>query len=257
MIIMNCSAAAAQYLYGKYKKGLDEGFFEPVSEVCDTVAGRQESNADGSLLQWVVHAVKVGRATCLIAMELNTRWVHVIHRVRKGDVNGFVERLNERLVNGIEWVGTDLSLITPEEMTRSIDRYFECHRELRFYQQTDRSVMTHIAQVSAEYRYVYQSVGSFPDDEETALEFDLRLNDTLRSRKGDSEYWKASEKMLEYWLVTFAGRSNAAMTEALNAIRDANIAFVRSLMDRTPVEHVGQQYHNVTDLAVFRKKRQH
>ncbi|HBR3928159.1 TPA: hypothetical protein L9T63_004136 [Klebsiella pneumoniae] len=93
--------------------------------------------------------------------------------------------------------------------------------------------------------------------EETELEFDLRLNDTLRSRKGDSEYWKASEKMLEYWLVAFAGRRNVEMTEALNAIRDSKMAFVMSLMERPPSEHVGQQYYNVTDLAVFRKKRQH
>lgn len=252
-MVINCSSAAALHLYGKYKKGLDEGFFEPSSRVSDTVAGRQESHSDGSLFQWVVHAVKIGRATCLIAMELNTRWVHVIHRVHKGDVNGFVERLNARLVNGIEWLGSDFSLITPEEMTRAIDRYFELHRELRFYQQTDRSVMTHIAQVSAEYRYVYQCVGEFPGDEETALEFDLRLNDSLRSRKGEPEYWKVSEKMLEYWLVTCAGRSEAETTRALNTIRDAGKTFIMSMMGHIPTEHPGQQHHNVTDLAAFTK----
>jgi len=255
---MNCAKPTQDYIshFPRYK-GRDEGFFEPASQVYDTVSGRQESNADGTVLQWVVHAVKIGRATSLIAMEVNTRWVHVIHRVRKGDVNGFVERLNERLVNGVEWLGTDLSLITQEEMTCAIDRYVELHQELRFYHQTDRSVMTHIAQVSAEYRYVYQSVGAFPDDEETALEFDLRLNDTLRSRKGDSAYRKASEKMLEYWLVTYGGRSQGETILALNTVRDAERALMMSTMDFIPVEHTGQQHHNVTDLAVLRKKRQH
>lgn len=86
------------------------------------------------------------------------------------------------------------SLMTPEEMMRSINRYFELYREQRFYQQTERSVMTHIAQVSAKYHYVYQCVGDFPDDEETALEFNLRLNDILRSRKDELNTGKPAKK---------------------------------------------------------------
>ena len=257
MMVINCSAAAAAHLYGKYKKNTDEGFFEPSSSVGETVTKRQERLDGRGVIQWIVHAVKIGRATCLIAMELNTRWVHVIHQVRKGDVNDFVARLNERLVNGVEWLCADFSLMTAEEMTCSIDRYFELHQELHFYQQTDRSVMTHIAQVSAEYRYIYQCVGAFPDDEETALEFDLRLNDTLRSRKDEPGYWKASEKMLQHWLVACAGRSGAETANALNAVRDAKMAFIMDMMEHLPVESGAESQHNVIDLAAFRKKGLH
>lgn len=73
MIIINCSAAAAQHLYGKYKER-DEGFFEPASSVHGTIAERQEKLTSESVIQWVVHAVKIGHATCLIAMGFNTRW---------------------------------------------------------------------------------------------------------------------------------------------------------------------------------------
>lgn len=72
-MVINCSVAAVQHLYGKYKKGLDEGFFEPSSYACDTVSGRQERASGDTLFQWGVHAVKIGRITCQIAMELKTR----------------------------------------------------------------------------------------------------------------------------------------------------------------------------------------
>ncbi len=70
-------------------------------------------------------------------------------------------------------------------------------------------------------RCMRQSGGDFPDDEETALEFDIRLNNVLRSRKDGPEYWEASEKMLEYWLVVCAGESNAEAACSLSTIRHA------------------------------------
>lgn len=116
MMVINCSASAAQHLYKNYKKNQNEGFFESAATVTDTVMQRQ-SHIDGrGGIQWVVQAVKLGRSTNLIAMEVSTRWVHVIHKVPKGDVEGFVTRLNQRLVNGVEWLGQDLSLFTTKQM---------------------------------------------------------------------------------------------------------------------------------------------
>lgn len=196
MMVINCSVAAAVHLYARYKKDQDEGFFEPASSVQETITERQERLALSGAIQWVVHVVKIGRSACLIAMEFTTRWVHVIHQVRKGDVNGFVERLNGRLINGIEWPGADFSLFTTEQMEAAIELYFTQHRDLRFFQQTDRSVITHINQVSARYQDVYHSIGAFPSDEETALEFDLRSNHDWRCRKGEPFDLIVDEKML-------------------------------------------------------------
>lgn len=62
-------------------------------------------------------------------------------------------------------------------MEESISRYFRMNKELRFYPQTDASVMAHISQGAAFYSQVCQDIGTFPDDEETVLEFNLRLNE--------------------------------------------------------------------------------
>ena len=239
MMIINCSIAAATHLCGK-----NEGLFEPLARVTEY--------PNQKAIQWVVHAVKIGRSTCMIAMERNTRWVHVIHKVRKGDVQGFIERLNARLINGIEWSGDGGTLFTKDEMDRSIEYYFEQHRELRFCQQTDRSVMTHIAQVSAEYQMVYRSVGAFPEDEETALEFDLRLNATLRSKKGDTSYWTASERMLEHWFKTYMSFSDRKAQQRVNRLKRRAAVSLLSILSEAvaEVEHRG----NIVHLADFRKK---
>ncbi len=220
MMVINCSSAAALHLYGKYKKGHDEGFFEPAASVRETLIERQERLTPQGIIQWVVHAVKMGRSTSLIAMEFSTRWVHVIHQVRKGDVNSFVERLNGRLINGIEWLGTDFSLFTREQMDAAIDYFFAQHRELRFYQQTDRSTMTHINQVSAIYQDTLHSTGAFPGDEEIALEFDLRLNRDWRCRKGEPFDLQVDEKMLLSWMTQYSGNTYSEAEQALAQIKD-------------------------------------
>lgn len=222
MMVINCSAAAATHLYGKYKKNVDEGFFEPASSVQQTIMERQSDIKNKEIIQWVVHAVKIGRSTCLIAMEYESRWVHVIHQVRKGDVQGFVERLNTRLVNGMEWLGADYSLFTTAAMEKSIDRYFKQHKEIRFYQQTDRSVMAHISQVSYQFQYTYDQVGVFPEDEEMALHFDLRLNDEWRCIKGENDILKAQEKMLLIWLVHYNKLSFVKAMRLIEQVISAN-----------------------------------
>lgn len=222
MMIINCSAAAAVHLYGKYKKGVDEGFFETSCTVDESVMQRQDRLRSQGVMQWVVHAVKMGRSTCLIAMEVDTRWVHVIHQVRKGDIEGFIERLNTRLINGIEWLGADFSLFTAQQM--EVERYFAKHREIRFYQQSDSSVMGHISQVSAEYPYVYHRVGAFPEDEQTALEFDLQLNNNWRCRKGEKYDLKAGEKMLSLWLQSYMGQNAREIQENMSVVQAAQRA---------------------------------
>lgn len=222
MMVINCSTAAATHLYGKYKKNVDEGFFEPASSVQQTIMERQSDVKNKEIIQWVVHAVKIGRSTCLIAMEYQTRWVHVIHQVPKGDVSNFIERLNSRLISGIEWLSEDFSLFSTKDMEKSIDRYFRQHKDVRFYQQTDASVMAHISQVSAEYNYVYSNVGSFPDDEETALDFDLKMNDTLRSSKNNKSYAKPLESMLERWIISYVKMSPSRAAQLMERVQSLN-----------------------------------
>lgn len=252
MMVINCSQAAATHLYGKYRRGRDDVFFAPPPSVPETLDERQQRLEQQGGSQWVVHAIKTGRSTSLIAMEYDTRWAHVIHQVRKGDVRGFIERLYTRLINGIDWLGTDFSLFTAQEWEAAVGYYQAQHRELRFYQQTDRSAMTHINQISALYQDVYYRAGAFPDDEETALEFDLQLNRDWRCRKGETMDRKVDEKMLMHWLTRYAGKTGseaeriqAEMREARRTVRMAGLELLQRL--------TGDDGSNVVAISDFRK----
>ena len=260
MMVINCSAAAAAHLYARYKKDQDEGFFEPASSVQETITERQEKLTPSAAIQWVVHAVKIGRSTCLIAMEFTTRWVHVIHQVRKGDVNGFVERLNSRLINGVEWLGNDFSLFTTDQMEASINRFFTRHRELRFFQQTDRSTITHINQVSMFYQNMYHSIGVFPGDEEIALEFDLRLNHDWRCRKGEPFDLMVDEKMLVLWMTQYIdenGRKAAQMIDRVKHVRREMLKTPGDMSEDTPPFFTGNHENddNVISIEEHLKRR--
>ncbi|MCW1828084.1 hypothetical protein OLZ31_14620 [Enterobacter asburiae] len=249
MIIFHCSAAAAVHLDGN-RRGKDSLF----PTLADEGKPFSTSPAD-NIFRWVVHAVKIGHATCLIAMEVKTRWVHVIHQVRKGDLQGFLARLSTRFINGIEWSEADLSVLTPTEMGAAIDTYLAQHHELRFSRQTDRSVMSHIAQVSSEYRDVWQNVGAFPENEETALSFDLRLNATLRSTRG-SEYWLPVEAMLTQWLNAYATPGQDGISEAISRRRSAIMQ--RRVQDAIENEHhADNSVNKVIDFESFKKKMLH
>jgi len=200
MITINCSLAAAEHLYKGFKKGRDEGFFVPTNgESLEDTQREQEKNQQ-LCLQWVVHAIKLGRSVSLIAMEYQTRYCHVIHQVKKGDVQGFFGRLQERLMNGLQWQGVDYSLFGEAELDKGFDRYFSAHKDIQFMLRSDKSVMAHIAQVNALYSDVYYDNSCYPPNEESALEYDLRLNQDWRNRKGEPYHLQAYEKMLRLWL---------------------------------------------------------
>ncbi|WP_419236357.1 DUF6933 domain-containing protein [Serratia fonticola] len=264
MIIVNCSLAAAEHLYKGFKKGSNEGFFEPATtqSLAETKAEREKANKP--CFQWVVHAIKLGRSTCLIAVEFETRYCHVIHQVKKGNMQDFLSRLQERLMNGLEWQGQDYLLFDSVQMVQGIERYFSLHKNIRFYQRTDRSVISHISQIAAEYSDVYHNNGCFPPDEETALEFDLKLNQTWRTRKGEKYDLHANEKMIQQWLTEYLCFASQNVTDAMAQmravqqeqwkIRLAAMAATRQQLDNANIVDV-DGHDNVIELSRYQQRK--
>lgn len=263
MITINCSRLAAEHLYKGFKKGIDEGFFEPATS--QSLAETQEQQEQGLCFQWVVHAVKFGRSTCLIAMEYNTRYCHVIHQVRKGDMQDFFSRLQDRLMNGLEWQGQDYSLFDTAEMEQGIGRYFSQHKNIRFYQRTDASVMAHISQAAVEYGDVYHNTGCFPPDEETAVDFDIRLNQTWRTRKGEKYGLRANEKMIQLWLTEYLRLTPQCVNDAMARIKHveqeqwdmrlAGMSATDPLRNEAGIIDPDSAQGNVIDLSRYQQSR--
>lgn len=217
MITINCSLAAAEFLYKGFKKGNDEGFFVDAGAL--PFPEFPGDRGHGQSFHWVVHAIKLGRSTCLIAMDSDTRYCHVIHQAKKGDVQDVLHRLLERFINGIVWQCQYYSLCDASEMKTGIDRFLALYGDLRFSQRIDKSVMAHINQVAVIYRDQWHELGFFPDDEETALHFDLELNQDFRACKGEKFGPQVNVKMLERWLTNFMHFSPQRISDALTLIQ--------------------------------------
>lgn len=255
MLIFNCSRAAAIHLSPGYKKGSNEGVFEPAETVTDTVAERSK-HYGADIMQWVVHAVKVGRSTCLIAMEYETRWVHVIHKVKKGDLEDFVNRLNTRLVNAIDWINADYSLFDEQEFMEGIDAYFNRHHDLVFIQQTDRSVMSHISQVGQQYERTYKDIGHFPEDETQATSADLHFNKYWRQINSDGYHTTNTVecRMLAYWMRNIMNKSDGDIDSAVTRIGSAHISGILEALEEMPIE---DKMSNVIDITSRINRNRH
>lgn len=217
MITINCSLAAAEFLYKGFKKGTQEGFFADAGTLpFPEVPGNDDQSQS---FHWVMHTIKLGRSTCLIAMESGTRYCHAIHQVRKGDVQGVLRRLLERFINGMLWQCQYYSVCDASEMKTGIDRYLALYGDLRFYQRSDKSVMTHINQVAAICRDEWHDLSCFPADEESALHFDLALNQDFRACKGEKFGPQVNVKMLERWLADFMHFSPQRVSDALAQVQ--------------------------------------
>lgn len=77
--------------------------------------------------------------------------------------------------------------------------------------------MSYVSQIAAEYSDVYHNTGCFPPDEETALEFDLKLNQTLRTRKG--EKYDLHANMIQQWLTEYLLFAPQRVTDAMAQVR--------------------------------------
>lgn len=255
MLIFNCSRAAALHLSPGYRNEHSESVFEPAGTITDTVAERSKHH-DGNIMQWVVHAVKVGRSTCLIAMEYETRWVHVIHKAKKGDVGDFVNRLNTRLVNAIDWISADYSLFDEQELMESIDTYFNRHHDLVFIQQTDRSVMAHISQVGQQYERTYKNLGHFPEDETLATSADLYFNKHWRQINSDGYHTTNTVecRMLAYWMRNIMNKSDGDIDSAVTRIGSAHINGIFEALQEMPIE---DKMSNVIDITSRINRNRH
>lgn len=221
MITINCSKAAAEHLFKNSKKSKRPFTLLKTDKTLSETRAEYAQNAT-PCWQWVVHAVKLGRYVCLIAMESETRYCHVIHQVKKGDIDDFIDRLNLRFMEGIDRLIHKYEIFDALETSHAFERFFSDHQEICFYSRTDRSVMTHINQTNYLYSDICAENHSLPPDEFSALELDLFLNQDLRSTKDNKNFSTAYENMLNYWLTQYNDFNEQQLKETAEKIRQIN-----------------------------------
>lgn len=221
MITINCSKAAAEHLFKNPKK--TKKFFSLLKTDKTLLETREEHAQSGTACwQWVVHAVKMGRDMCLVAMEYETRYCHIIHQVKAGDIEDFVDRLHQRFMYGITNLVQKYELISASENQHAFEKFFSEHQQVCFYSRTDRSVIGHINQAYYLYSEICAENHSLPPDEISALELDLFLNNDIRTTKGSKDFSSAYESMLNFWLTHYNQFNAQQLKQAKEKIRQIN-----------------------------------
>ncbi|RMH13211.1 MAG: hypothetical protein D6698_14275 [Gammaproteobacteria bacterium] len=145
---------------------------------------------------WHAHRVTLLRKKCIIAMEEANRYALIFTGLKKNDLAHFDQVLRSRIVAEASWL-CDLSHPGPNEQL--IAAVEEKCSSVSFTQGLDRSVQAHIRQVAGEMEYVVKyRFGRLPESAEEEFVLGCQLNDTLRKRGGDKDYfyplkkWRAS-----------------------------------------------------------------
>lgn len=148
-------------------------------------------------MQWYVHRVTIMRRKCLIAMELQSRYAMVFCGLSRLELRDFPSIFVERLLQEAVFICQQ-----DEEQTAKLAAVVELIGEEYLCQiGSDRSVMAHINQVAEELKYAADRLaGRLPENDEECLGFDVRVNQQLRKRKGQTDYFVPLAIFRDSWL---------------------------------------------------------
>lgn len=172
---------------------------------------------------FVVQALKIRNTVSLIAIEYESRWVSVIHQVKRGDIEDFISRLHNRIINGVASLCRDSRMITQKNLEKSIAMYLEDQRGVCFYLRSDRSCNSHIAQTARQYKELIKIAG-YPPVEELGLVFDMTENETIRSVNGSKDYFYPTGVMLANYLKKYMIFSADKIEQVIKAIHDKTLS---------------------------------
>ncbi|ODS10611.1 DUF6933 domain-containing protein [Vibrio scophthalmi] len=215
MLIFNCSKAASDF-FSITRKGVK---VSPVAAApCNLLSDdikhikNDDGNTPAELNEWLIHVVRVQCKPIVFAIEQNTRYIMTFVDLKKGDVQLFITDFIERLANMIQYSGEDLMVMNNRTFEPMISKFLEANNEYRFYDRSDKSMQSHINDVSWHFKHTAQSANCLPTAEQ-AMYFDRGINHMPKTYKGLTEILWPEEAMLYHWLKNYCGHSDAQISE--------------------------------------------
>jgi len=210
MLIFNCTKAAADF-FSTTQKGKKISSLEPAPE--QTIA---ETN-DPQQWQWLVHAVKVKGKHVLVVMDYQTRFSITLSALKKGDDVAFTTAFEHNLLVHIyemmRSVDADL-----QGIGTSIERYGHHHQNCIFYLRGDRSVQAHINDVLWHFRNGVDNRGGILTGADL-IALDTYVNQIMRKRKGEKDYFYPQREWLHAWLRHYGGHTTAQADACIDELK--------------------------------------
>ena len=157
--------------------------------------GLPSAEHEGANWHWYAHRVNLLRKKCVIVMEESSRYALIFVGVKKIEFAHFDKLLRNRIVAKASWL-CDLPHPGPNEQL--IAAVEQKSSSVVFSSRLDRSVQAHIRQVADEMEYfVKNRFERLPESADEEFVLGCWLNDTLRKRGGDKDYFYPQRKWLE------------------------------------------------------------
>ncbi len=167
---------------------LTKKFYEDLTKSGCALA---ETNDKTAGWHWYAHRVTLLRKKCVIVMEEECRYALIFCGLKKLDFARFEQVLTSRIIAEASWL-CDLphfgeNKILVEKMQQKCSKMF-------FDRKSNRSVQAHIRQVAEELEYLILFIDEkLPELAEEEIELGLRINDRLRKRQQDKNYFVPME----------------------------------------------------------------
>lgn len=152
----------------------------------------EHKNADW---HWYAHRVTLLRKKCVIAMEEASRYALIFVVVKKIEFAHFDKLLRNRIAAEASWL---CDLPHPDPNEQLIAAVEQKSSSVVFSSGLDRSVQAHIRQVADEMEYfVKYRFERLPESADEEFALGCQLNDTLRKRGGDKDYFYPQRRWRE------------------------------------------------------------
>jgi len=149
----------------------------------------------GGAMQWYAHRVNVLHRKCIIAMELKSRYCMVFCGLTKSEFKRFPETFADRL-----WREAISLCQLDDEQSVKLATLVKITTDTQYYQTgADRSVQAHINDVAWHLKSMANEIGYLPESPEDAFGFGIKMNELLRKRKGDKDYFRPVEVFRNFW----------------------------------------------------------
>lgn len=157
--------------------------------------------AEPTALQWFAHKVVVARRKCLVMMEYQSRYAMVFCGLTKKEFDHFPDLLQERIWREVNIISQLDESLTEDDFAILSDLTLDLTSTQYYQRGSDRSVMSHISQVVEDLKSSVEDDGfELPTSSNEAIHFGLGVNDMLRKRKGDTDYFVPLEVYTGFWL---------------------------------------------------------
>ncbi len=267
MLIFNCTKDAAEF-FTVISKGVKHSVIEksPQKTIVDAIAAQNKTAQadDGGInWHWLVHVITVKRKKVVIVSDYQSRFSMTFTGLRKGDdlgfLNMFEHHLNLHIQQFMEILEVDFDLVDD-----IVENYAIEHNSCAFYQRGDRSTQALINDVAWHFDSEVFNTGYVLEDF-SLIFFDISVNQLLRKRKHDKDYFQPDHLFLHGFLTSYSELNRLEIDRLLKKFKsfsikrfDQEMKLAKNAEDNVAREQLNQQFinkhDNVISLDAFRKK---